>query len=607
MPKILPPYPIITPDYVPGMSVSVMPLDSKHALWLDDYEYYDQLGRDPLQERKIWGIEDAQERVERLQEVLEEYPKMMHRRNMLFKATIRGDEELVRCLIDAGVDIQPDIQKVLEEEKNKEEVEPDPNNPDLPEKFDKTCAPVHAAASGGHLGILKMFFESGVDIDVRGEFGDTPLICAHGRPELMHYLLDQGADATLRIYDNEEANEWHGEHAKANALERTAPHGNADIINRLLDVPGVEVTPTVVKLAPRGDLEALRLVLERGGYHPDAQDKIELLTDKQKEVIDTALPEALECGEFESMKLILSYTSIVNERGELAETLPEALHKSFVYGAYNALIGNDIPKFEYIYNLGLREHETMSLDKASYNQRFSIQHLFDEVAKAGAIESARYLIEKHSAIADGFRIPSGVLPMYEAAMYNRADFVRYLIEDCGVDIQKGNGRWAAGPTAMWIALQLKQLETISVLLEHGGPVDHVDEELHNLNGPVDAVLITGMNLRVSLRKEENISEKVKAFQDDYQNPNPPYVRITLGPEDESWIKNLVPRKPDEDLREHGDLARILNKDEEPRLKDFAEDDPRRRLPDYPSEADREEALKEDDNLLPGFRPAFRAA
>ena len=31
----------------PGMRVSVVPLP--HVLFLDDYEYYDALGRDPLQ------------------------------------------------------------------------------------------------------------------------------------------------------------------------------------------------------------------------------------------------------------------------------------------------------------------------------------------------------------------------------------------------------------------------------------------------------------------------------------------------------------------------------------------------------------------------------
>lgn len=606
MPKVLPPYPIITPEYVPGMALSVMPMTSKHSNWLEDYEYYDQLGRDPYQVRKIWSIEDTEERIQEFKEVLEEYPKMMHRRKLLFRATVRGAKDIVRCLIDAGVDIQPDIQKTLEEEKTKEHKDSDGDDPDLPDTFDETCSPVHAAAAQGHLDILKMFLDSGVDIDVRGEFGDTPLICAHGRPEMMEYLLDQGADATLRIYDNKEANEWHGENARANALERTTPFGNVETMRRLLDIPGVEITPLVIKLAPRGGYEALKLVLKRGGYHPDAPNKTEYLTDQQKQAVDAAVPEAVEHGDFESMKLILSYTTIVNEKGELSETIPEALHKNFIYGAYNALtVKKDIAKFEYIYNLGLREHETMTLDKLPDNQQFNIQGLFDKAATAGTIEAARYLIEKHGAKADVFRLPPGTLPLFTAAMANRADFVHYLIDECGADVHKGNGRWATGPTAMWVAIRLKQFDTIAVLLEHGGPVDVVDEEIRNIDGPIDAVLMTGKDMRVSLRNEKNVSDEIRGFRNDYMSPNPYYVRITLGLEDQRWIGKLVPRKPDEELKEHGEQARALNKADESTK--FAEAYPRHLVPDYPTDAAREKELSKDDNLIPAFRPAFIAA
>jgi hypothetical protein len=116
MPEVLPPYQIETPAYTPGMAVSVMLMSSKHAHWLDDYEYYDQLGRDPLQVRRIWGISDPLVRVEKVKEVLEEYPKQMHRRKILLKAVTRGDEDIVRCLVETGMKIHPDLQKAKEDE-----------------------------------------------------------------------------------------------------------------------------------------------------------------------------------------------------------------------------------------------------------------------------------------------------------------------------------------------------------------------------------------------------------------------------------------------------------------------------------------------------------
>jgi hypothetical protein len=53
MPEILPPYQIETPEYNPGVVILVQPPTSKYARWVDDYEYYGQLGRDPFQVRRI--------------------------------------------------------------------------------------------------------------------------------------------------------------------------------------------------------------------------------------------------------------------------------------------------------------------------------------------------------------------------------------------------------------------------------------------------------------------------------------------------------------------------------------------------------------------------
>lgn len=51
MVKVLPPPKPEVPLAPPGMRMSVAP--SPHVLFLDDYEYYDALGRDPLQQNKF--------------------------------------------------------------------------------------------------------------------------------------------------------------------------------------------------------------------------------------------------------------------------------------------------------------------------------------------------------------------------------------------------------------------------------------------------------------------------------------------------------------------------------------------------------------------------
>lgn len=182
--RILPPYQVETPQYVPGMSVSVMPMSSKHANWMNDYEYFDQLGRDPLQQRRIWGITDSSTQLESVKEVLEDFPKQMHRRRILMKAAKRGDENIVRCLVEAGTRVQPDFEKAKEDKERDEHEDDDADTISLPDKENETCVPAFVAVSHGRLGCVKIFIESGVEVDARDEFGRTLLIAAAGSNQL---------------------------------------------------------------------------------------------------------------------------------------------------------------------------------------------------------------------------------------------------------------------------------------------------------------------------------------------------------------------------------------------------------------------------------------
>jgi hypothetical protein len=173
MPEIFPPYKIETPVYASGMTVSVQPLTAKHSYWLDDYEYYDQLGRDPLQAQRIWGVSNPEERVEKLKKVLEEFSKLKDRRRILFKAAKRGDEDIVRYLVELGVRAHPDLQKAKQEEAEGDGSD-DGDGVDLPDKEIASIAPVHVAADEGRLGCLKIFIEHGVDVNGRDEMGRTP-------------------------------------------------------------------------------------------------------------------------------------------------------------------------------------------------------------------------------------------------------------------------------------------------------------------------------------------------------------------------------------------------------------------------------------------------
>lgn len=282
-----------------------------------------------------------------------------------------------------------------------------------------------------------------------------------------------------------------------------------------------------------------------------------------------------------------------------AEQVPEELHKVFIYGAYSAVKLNRVDKFEFIYRLGLTEHDTMSLDDLPEGQTLNIQHLLDTAVESGSMDTARLLIDKYGAGPHVFRVPCGVSPLYVAAGNNKADMVRYLLEEHHVDIHIGSGRFVAGPTALWIAISLKAYESIDLLLRHGGPVNHIDQEILDIDGPLDAILSWHRrDHTVRFETEENAKRFISDARNDTQ-PNSPYVRIKLDKEDKGWIGKLQMRKPDEKLRKEGD-KRELNKNEA-----VGPESPL--MPEMPTWQERVDELGEDDDLLPLFEPFLKAA
>jgi ankyrin repeat protein len=601
-PEILPPYKIETPSYVPQFSQ--LEAVEPGSAWLRlprviDLNFYDQLGRDPLQVCRIWGIADPAVQIERLKEVLEKYPKEKDRRQLLFKAASRGDEAIVRCLVGTGLRVHPDIESAKEQKTKTGELNAIAEDGSV---IDESCAPAHAAAGNGKLGCVKIFVDSGVDVDVRDEFGHTPFLIAayRGEVQVMEYLLAQGADPRATGDDNDFVKEYWGENAGATALELFAPHGDVGMLEVLID-SGLAVTPLAIKGAATAGCDALKLLLERGEYlaESDVESENKRSQENMKRIALEAAPFAIEYGDLDSMRLLLAYQYpfINNSRGSEFQ-VPDNLHKKFVYGAFNAIVQNRPDKFEFIYDLGLKQHESMSIDGLPNGQRFNIQHLFDKAAEAGSVRCARLLIERYGADPRRFRKNPAVAPLYCASGNDRAEMVRFLLEDHHVDIHIGNGRFAAGPTALWIAITLKSFQCVSLLLQHGGPLDVVDDEIRTVEAPLTAVLIARSNGRVHFRTETNARTYIQETCNDYTVPNSPYVRVVIEPEDKVWLKNLQLRRPNDELRETGEGARVLDKKEARQVGGKC------RLAEYPTYEDRAEELNQDDDLIPRQRQAY---
>lgn len=274
------------------------------------------------------------------------------------------------------------------------------------------------------------------------------------------------------------------------------------------------------------------------------------------------------------------------------------------------MVYNRLDKFEFINSFGITEHETMSLDQLPAGQKLNIQHLLDKAVGGGSIECARFIIEKYGADPNKHRNPPGVKPLYAAAGNNKHEMVRLLVESYGADIHLGSGRYATGPTALWNAIMLKASECVEYLLLQGGPVDHVDEEIRSISGPMIVILRADSSadkVSVRLETQENAKEFLARHKGDWQNLNPPFVQLQLGPDDKGWINSLQARRSDNELRESGDDAREFNREERVSKKDLSERDPRNLMVWLPTIGDRQNELKKDDDLLPEFRPFLVSA
>ncbi len=107
---------------------------------------------------------------------------------LLYRAAGAGDLELVGLLLDAGVD--PNAG---------EEVPGPPPEPGGPPARLQAPA-LQAAASHGHIDVMRLLVERGADVNRRGPEGDTALHAAasFGTIEAARWLLDHGADVDAR-------------------------------------------------------------------------------------------------------------------------------------------------------------------------------------------------------------------------------------------------------------------------------------------------------------------------------------------------------------------------------------------------------------------------
>lgn len=159
---------------------------------------------------------------------------------------------------------------------------------------------------------------------------------------------------------------------------------------------------------------------------------------------------------------------------------------------------------------------------------------------------------------------------------------------------------------LWSAISLKSLESIELLLRHGGPIDHTDPDITSAlaSAPVTAILHAQMKdgATVHVDLESNVLAYVYGGRSDFQELNPMYVRLELGPDDQGLLRGLVPRRPADELRDgirELDLWDSLMRSDSGLDKTTME-----KLADWQTDQGRVDELDEDEDVLPKWKPLF---
>ena len=78
-----------------------------HPYHLEDPNFYDQLGRDPMTQMRVYTLPSEDEQACHVLDVFNLFPK--RGLDILFDAALRGKAKVVSALLEAGVRAYPEI------------------------------------------------------------------------------------------------------------------------------------------------------------------------------------------------------------------------------------------------------------------------------------------------------------------------------------------------------------------------------------------------------------------------------------------------------------------------------------------------------------------
>jgi ankyrin repeat protein len=507
-----------------------------NELFLSDPDWYDTFGIDMITQRRIFASSSKSRQVAQALELLEAHPN--RGLDIMFKAAVKGKDHVISALLDIGV-----------------KAHPVPGSGD-----DETLVPLQAAAYNGHLKCVKVLIEKGgVHVDARDEIGGTALIRASWgkHPEIVQWLLEHGADPTIKQVSG------------VNALDFAAGGGNVQCAALLLEYQGkewlmsqdaensdnrrkmgVEVTPETLEAAVASkNTDMIKFVLEKGHYLTKDADGPEVwrgekLTSEQRNDIQSALPRVRN---LESLHLLLSLLWRPNEDTHRPNTysfirLPDNILEGVLEAMNAMVIQDEADAFKLLWTITTEELTMLSYKGETFTKAAFVNDLLHAGAKAGSVDCVRVILEMSDADINalGFKMVSH---LYRAAIDNRLEIVRYLVENHKPDLHQASGLYANGPTALFGAVEGGNQEIVKLILQHGGPLESPVEDIVKAGGPMKVIVKAAKEYRapvtIEIHEDSDVQEVRKSFSS---------VVLDLDQNDVSWLNNLEIRKSDEELK-----------------------------------------------------------
>ncbi|KAH6973974.1 ankyrin repeat-containing domain protein [Ilyonectria destructans] len=317
-------------------------------VWYKDPAWFDPLGRDPVDQLRIFGVKNEDAQVQHVLRLLDEFPSRGP--DLLHKAAVNGKPNVIRTLLERGVD--PALKA---------------------EDYWGQVFIIHAAAENGCVDCVNILVtEAGVDPDLVDDCyhlgcrrsGWTPLITAviWGHQDVVEWLLNTGRVNTTRelFWDTTNPLELAVTY-QPHLVQLLLDHPKAKENRRALGVTEEEyLGPRILTLAASGgDARLFRRLLSRLGY-PTARDDSSrawmghLLTDAQGEKLKEAFHEAVRPAHVDVVRLLLENYLLPPGDPDIPFLFDTRMVWSLMEGTESAIEKNDTETFDFL--LGLIRH-----------------------------------------------------------------------------------------------------------------------------------------------------------------------------------------------------------------------------------------------------------